>query len=124
MAATEALKISPALERFLDEGSDDEYVSGHDSYHDDQEVAANVTLGQLDFTTTETSLKGRPYALACPCSVTRTQSQNMPSCLSMTVQSSAKHFTLNTLLATKLGLHACMSAICSRADISLYLCHF
>ncbi len=117
MAATEALKISPALERFLDEGSDDDL-------QEDQEVAANLTLGQLDFTTTETSLKGRPYALACPCPVTKTQSQNMPSCLSMTVQSSDKHFTLNTLSANKLGLHACMSAICSRADISLYLCHF
>lgn len=52
MAAAETIKISPALQRFLDEGSDDEL-------QEDQNVTPSLELGQLDFTTTETSLKGR-----------------------------------------------------------------
>ena len=52
MAAAENIKISPALQKFLDEGSDDDA-------QEDQNVSASLELGQLDFTTTETSLKGR-----------------------------------------------------------------
>ena len=51
MAAAETLKISPALQRFLDEGSEDELP-------EDQTVSADLDLGKLDFTTTETSLRG------------------------------------------------------------------
>ena len=51
MAATEIIKISPALQRFLDEGQDDDI-------QEEQNIPASLELGQLDFTTTETSLKG------------------------------------------------------------------
>ena len=52
MTAAETLSFSPALNRFLEEGSDEDN-------DDEDQVPAALGLGVLDFTTQDTSLRGR-----------------------------------------------------------------
>ena len=59
MAAAETLKLSPALQRFLAEGSDD------DLQEDDHNLHATLALGDLDISTSSTSLRGQHIPHDC-----------------------------------------------------------
>ena len=56
MATAEPLKLSPALQRFLEEGSDEEAET-------EQNIPASLALGDLDITTTDNSLRGKSFKL-------------------------------------------------------------
>lgn len=58
MAATETLKLSPALQRFLEECSDEEVG------HEVQDIPSSLDLGDLDISTTNTSLRGEPELIS------------------------------------------------------------
>lgn len=57
MAATETIKLSPALQRFLEEGSEDET-------EDARTITTTLNLGELDITTNETSLRGKTISVS------------------------------------------------------------